>query len=220
MSLAICTPMYGGKADMEFMRSCLELQHSLDREGMAYNWLFTTNESLITRGRNKLAATFLQQTDCEAMLFIDADIEFSPADVAALWKLDKPVAGGCYSRKRPGEVPLVWKDNVERPLSDFTEPFTCDRLATGFLMIKRAALLSLIETMEVQDYDEDGQTWELFNTPVVEWEKYQGRAEPTGWRRRWMPSEDYYFSELWVRAGGELWTDPGIKLKHWGRMAY
>lgn len=220
MSLGICTPMFGGKCDKEFLDSCLALQRELIAIGMDHSWLFMTNESLITRGRNKLVATFLAETKHEAMLFIDADIEFTPADVAALWNLEKPVAGGCYSRKSPGQEPLVWVDGEERPLADFYAPFKCDRLATGFLMIRRDALMTLIESHDVPDYDESGRTWELFNTPVVEWEGYQGMAEPTGWRRRWMPSEDYYFSELWVRAGGELWTDPSIKLKHWGRAAF
>lgn len=220
MSLLICTPMFGGKCEKEYLESCLRLQAELTRVGMNHDFLFTAGESLITRGRNKQTATFLNETSHEAMLFIDADIEFLPADVAALWNLEVPVAGGCYSRKLPGETPKVWVDGKERLLSEFNQPFTCDRLATGFLMVRRQALTSLIEAMDVTDYDESGQCWELYNTPVVEWQGYEGKAEPAGWRRRWMPSEDYYFSELWVRAGGDLWTDPNIKLKHWGRAAY
>lgn len=213
MSLLICTPMFGGKCDREFFNSCLELQRELTRVGMTHDFLTVANESLITRGRNKMAATFIEM-NYEAMLFLDADIEFSPADVAALWNLEKPVAGGCYSRKAPGEVPKVWKDGVERRLSEFDAPFTADRLATGFLMIRREALDVLRDKNRAIDYDEQGRCWEFFNTPIINW------ANHAGWNNRMMWSEDYYFSDLWVKAGGELWTDPSIRLKHWGRMAF
>lgn len=212
--------MFGGKCEREFLESCLELQRALLHDHIDHGWLTTTGESLITRARNKQTATFLNDTPYEAMLFLDADLEFKADDVARLWGLGVPVAGGCYSRKLPGEVPKVWVGGEERPLSDFSEPFKCDRLATGFLMVRREALEAMIEAEAVADYDESGRCWEFYNTPVVEFSGYQGKAEPQGWRRRWMPSEDYYFSELWVRFGGELWTDPAIKLKHWGRAAY
>lgn len=217
MSLLICTPMFGGKCDREFFNSCLELQRELTRIGMTHDFLTVANESLITRGRNKMAASFLEM-NYEALLFLDADLEFSPADVAALWNLEKPVAGGCYSRKAPGEVPKVWQNGAERLLSSFNEPFTADRLATGFLMIRREALETLRDRSSIVDYDEQGQCWEFFNTPIKEgWTTRDGVRL---WQDRYMLSEDYYFSDLWVKAGGELWTDPKIRLKHWGRMAF
>ena len=221
--MLFCTPMFGGKCEREFFESCLNLKDSLNAAGVPHAFLTTAGESLITRARCKQASTFLNETDFEAMVFLDADLEFSPADVAALWNLadaGKRVVGGCYSRKLPGEVPMVWKDGVERRLDEFTEPFACDRLATGFLLIHRAALSRIIERGAAIDYDESGQTWEFFNTPVQEWGGLKGAEVTPEWRRRWMPSEDYYFSDLWRAVGGECWTDPGIKLKHWGRAAY
>lgn len=202
--------MYGGKCEAEYFRSCLALQAAFISGGMSYDWLTLTNESLITRARNVVAKTFLEGPH-DALLFIDGDIEFDAHDVAKLWNLGKPVAGGCYSRKRPGEVPKVWVGNVERPLSDFTEPLVCDRLATGFLMIRREALVTLKETAVA--YDESGECWEFFNTPI-------DRGADAQWSDRYMLSEDYAFCEKWKAVGGELWTDPSIHLRHWGRMAF
>lgn len=212
MSILIATPMYGGKCDAEYFKSCLALQESFARSGVDYDWLVMTNESLITRGRNVIAREFLKGP-LEALMFIDGDIEFQPNDVAKLWNANKPVIGGCYSRKKAGEVPKVWKDGVARVLSEFSEPFVCDRLGTGFLMIRREALLNL--QMDVQDYDESGQCWEYFNTPVQEY-----GCESGGFQGRWMPSEDYYFCDQWKARGGEIWADPTIHLRHWGRMAF
>lgn len=217
--MVIATPMYGGKADNEHMLSCMRLQESLLRAGMDFEWLTVQNESLIARARNVIARNFLVQphlSGFDALLFIDADIEFTPQDVSALWNLDKPVAGGCYSRKRPGEVPKVWYGGREEPLSAFTSPFKADRLETGFLMIRRAVFQQMIGDGRVRDYDESGQCWELFNTPVV---NYPG-MNYGDYRDRYMVSEDYYFTDLWKACGGELWVDPGIHLRHWGRMAF
>lgn len=217
MSLVIATPMFGGQCCAEYHRSCLELQRELLHLGMPHEFYTVTNESLITRARNVMAARFLTAPDLsgyEALLFIDADIEFAPADVAALWNLDKPVAGGCYARKAPGEVPRVWVGGEERRLDAFEGPLICDRLATGFLLIRREALQALIER-GVTDYDESGQCWQFFNTPVRTWADEHG-----DWHDRYMLSEDYFFSDAWRAAGKELWTDPEIHLRHWGRAAY
>lgn len=218
--MLFCTPMFGGKCEREFFESCLNLKDSLNAAGVPHAFLSTAGESLITRGRCKQAATFLNETEFDAMVFLDADIEFTPKDVSLLWNADKDVIGGCYSRKLPGEVPKVWVDGLERRLDEFSEPMVCDRLATGFLLIRRAALQRIIEAGAALDYDESGQTWEFFNTPIVEWKGFEGVEVEPEWRRRWMPSEDYYFSDLWRSVGGECWTDPRIKLKHWGRAAF
>ena len=63
------------------------------------------------------------------------------------------------------------------------------------------------------DYTEGqvGRCWEFFNTPI---------SEGDTWEDRFMYSEDYYFSQRWRDAGGEVIMDPSIKLIHHGSKAY
>src|SRR6185437_7655631 len=110
LSLLICTPMYGGLCTAGYWRSTLALEAVFNDRKIAHDWLETTNESLITRGRNTSAARFLKG-DWSKLFFIDADIEFEPEDVAHLWNLCEAgadVAVGCYPRKELKAEYAAW----------------------------------------------------------------------------------------------------------------
>lgn len=81
--LTIATPMYGGKCDAAFATSLLDLVEALVRIGVEYVFDVVPGDSLISRARNTLAARFLQRRH-DLLLFIDADIEFSPLDALTL----------------------------------------------------------------------------------------------------------------------------------------
>lgn len=209
MSLLIATPMYGGQCTAAYCRSAISLKEALIQGGMEHDWLTNWNDSLITRVRDVIAADFLQNTDYKKLLFIDADIEFSPEDVALLWNLDTHVSCGAYRLKQPDSPLGVWRGGQLRDLEEFTDPVSVDFAGTGFMMIDREAFEAL--KPHVPEYEEGrvGKCWAFFQDPVVD--LGQGNYHE---------SEDYHFCRLWRERGGEVICHPGIDLTHWGQMGY
>ena len=58
--LFIATPMYGGMAHGLYIKSCLDLQTTMNKYGIETKFSFLFNESLITRARNYLVDEFLR----------------------------------------------------------------------------------------------------------------------------------------------------------------
>lgn len=186
------------------MGSCLNLKEELTKIGLAHDWLLGRNESLVTRARNEMTATFLT-TSHSHMMWLDADIEFGPEDVAKLWNLDADIAVGLYAMKRP-DLPLsAWKDGKLVNLAECPkEPFHVDYAGTGFFMLKRHVIEKLTKTSESYE-GPNGRVPALYMTPV---------------HNDGFESEDYHFCRRARAAGFQIVADPSIKLKHWGQLAY
>jgi len=115
-SIMIGTPCYGGMCTTGYLQSVFLLQRVCETLGVRVVLNTITNESLVTRARNNIVASFLslevEHNDGEYkkpdyLLFIDADIEFEPTDVIRLLIHDKDVVVGAYPLK------VVNYNNVE-----------------------------------------------------------------------------------------------------------
>lgn len=207
MSLLISTPGYGGQVTTPWATSALALQEQALRSGFDIGWLVTAGESLVTRARNTAVATFLTQTDYERFLFIDADIEFSPNDVAKLWAMDEDVAVAAYSMKRLDKPVTAWRDGALVKLDELSGPTEVEYAGTGFMMIKRHVFEQMRDAWPEIEHEEGivGKCWQFFDIGVVD-----GVAL----------SEDYWFCRRWRELGGRVMLEPSIRLTHWGRHGY
>jgi len=222
MSLLIATPCYNGWSTVPFEASCYNLKKELSGTSFPHDFHRITNESLITRARNVICADFLTETDFECLLFIDADIEFSPSDVAHLWNLcftGADVAVGAYRHKNPDAKLEVWVGGRLRPLTDFSGPFEIDFAGTGFMMIKRGTFERLKMANPKWSYQE-GFTDENRVTKAREcWGFFQDPIDSYGDGRVHF-SEDYFFCREVRKLGMKIICDPEIRLKHWGMYPY
>lgn len=204
MSLLIATPMFGRQCHAAHFESALRLKEEFCRAGMKHDWLTNTNDSLITRVRDCIASQFLN-TDYDKLLFIDADIEFSPEDVALLWNMNAHVAVGAYRMKVP-DAPLgVWRDGQLHDLEQFDEPVSVDYAGTGFMMIDRSVFEGLKRVVPEYEEGQVGPCWAFFQDPIEDGIHL---------------SEDYAFCKRFREMGGEILCHPGVSLKHWGQWAY
>jgi hypothetical protein len=80
------------------MQSICALLLAAQREGSGVSVHLLGHDSLITRARNTLVATFLDSTATH-LLFIDADIGFAPEEVVRLMRRDQEVVVGSYPLK-------------------------------------------------------------------------------------------------------------------------
>lgn len=211
---------YNHTCNTEWMMSILKLLNSAKETGLNMSFYPIFFESLVSRARNAAVAHFLEDEENTHLLFIDSDIIFEPEDVYRLIQAEKDVIAGMYPKKY-----IVWdrlkKDpNAERvdfPIGgeikvtddDFIES---GYLPTGFLMIKREAILKLTEQHlelkyknDIDGYGTGDNFYNLFNAGI---------------RNGIYESEDWGFCSLWKESGGQVLIHPDINLKHVGWHEY
>ena len=211
---------YNHTCNTEWMMSILKLLNSVKETGLGMSFYPIFFESLISRARNAAVAHFLEDEENTHLLFIDSDIIFEPEDVYQLIKADKDVIAGMYPKKY-----IVWErlkkdpnaERVDFPIGgeikitddEFIES---SYLPTGFLMIKREAILKLIADHpelkyknDIDGYGTGDNFYNLFNAGI---------------RNGIYESEDWGFCSLWKESGGQVLVHPNINLKHVGWHEY
>lgn len=241
----IATPCYGGQLNEPYFRSVVKLMTFFNGHQIPLAFGTIANESLVTRARNVLLAYFLN-SDYTHLMFIDADIEFQVEDILKLYAHNKDVVVGAYPKKgvaweriRAGLSLDEYKNKelTSRDIaalgSDYAINFKfADRDArtvqvekgliklhdagTGFMMIKREAILKMIKAYPDLKYNNDvninnaelkDHFYALFDTMI----------DPID--RRYL-SEDYTFCRRWQELNGDIWLDPSISLNHYGHFCF
>ena len=77
----------------------MELASEAAARGIGFSAIYTAGDSLITRARNRLVNRFLGRPGLSHLLFIDADIGFSPDQAFRLLASGHSVVGGVYPLK-------------------------------------------------------------------------------------------------------------------------
>jgi hypothetical protein len=234
--LVIGTPCYGGQVTSLYTTSLMRLQNAcLQRGGIDLSVNLLSGDALITRARQNVVAHFLENPLGTHLIFIDADIAFGPEQVFRLLDFNVDMAAGVYPTKRIdwGKVTQLAKagmSNLESSalsyVLEFENPAKIEQrngfakvlyAGTGFLMLKRQALVKMVESYPELHYRREhqaedplkGSKWRsaLFNCMI---EKETGVYL----------SEDYSFCRRWRDLGGEIWVDLQSQLAHTGTMTF
>ena len=234
-SLVVGTPCFGGQVSWLYTASLLKLQKACRERGLSLGFLLQPGDALITRARQTIVSHFLEDFDATHLLFIDADIGFEPEQVFRLLEFGQDFTAAVYPIKQinwelmaaavqAGLVPLesaTLSYVIQLEASDGSAArngFVKSRYAgTGFLMIRRSALVAMIEHYPDLRYRREHKTddplrdsrWRsaLFNCLI---------DETTGTYL----SEDYSFCQRWTNMGGEIWVDYKSHLTHVGLMIF
>lgn len=205
--ILFCTPCYGGLVTAAHFRSCLNLASALDKGGVPHDWHVGWNDSHIVRIRNQMASTFLRSKNYSHLFWLDADIVFTPDDVAKVWNLQADIGVGCYAMKKKEEDWFAaWKDGkLVKDLDQFgSTPTEVDLAGTGFMCIKREVLEELAKHSE--EYEgQFGRCFGLFMSPIHE---------------DMLESEDYNFCRRVRALGYKIMLDPTVRLGHVGQFTY
>jgi len=196
--------MYGGLCTSAYLLSAMRLQEDLLRAGVEHDFNIGRNESLVTRARNEMAGWFLN-TKLERQMWIDADMEFNPEDVAKLWNMNVDIAVAAYAMKLPEKPLSAWKNGKLVKLEDCpNEPFEVDYAGTGFMLIRRNVYEALAPSTESYE-GPSGKTHAFYMTPI---------------HNDGFESEDYFFCRRAREAGFKIMMDPSIRLGHIGQFRY
>ena len=229
--LFIATPCYGGLVTQGYMQSVCGLMAAAPAAGIDLTLALLGQDALITRCRNTLVSHFLAHPLATHILFIDADISFSPENVFRLLRANKPVAAGiyplkgyywddvCQARLEAGEalqsagLHYVGRLEDEPHLVRDGDFATATFAGTGFMLIARNTIMQLIaahpETSyrSIDAYPMVGQT-----TPAAH-ALFDCMIDPD---TRTYISEDFTFCKRWQQASGKVWLDTMAPLTHSG----
>jgi hypothetical protein len=230
VKLMVATPCYMGKVDVRYMKCIMRLQ-KLCKE-LSIDFVFETlnSESLISRARNVLVSVFLK-SECTHLLFIDADIQFSPSDVISMIVKNKKILCGAYPTKKL-DVTKLRNTLLKNPDVSASElislssrlainAYSKDKApannnivevheaATGFMLLQREIVEKVVEhrkgfQFEVS-YLDIGPSWDVFSTFVD-----NGR----------LLSEDYGFCKFVRDVGEKVYVDLEVNLNHIGEFIY
>ncbi|MDB5496581.1 MAG: hypothetical protein JWP28_612 [Phenylobacterium sp.] len=229
LHLVVATPCYGGVVTQRYMQSVCGLMLAATHDNVTVTLELLGNDSMITRARNSLVATTLDNSDATHLMFIDADIGFSPAQVGRMLRFDRDVVAGMYPLKivhydagvfdrveagealETAQIRYVGALVAERERRQEQGFVTAEFAGTGFMLIKRAALEKMIQAY-----------------PHLQYSAVHDRAQPRASAHQYAlfegmidPDNGDYLSEdafcrRWRDIGGEVWLDTRSKLMHIG----
>lgn len=195
-------PIYDNRIEADILQECLAAVQ--DPECVVAGIQYYNGDSLIPRGRNKIAKMFLD-SEAKYLMFIDSDIRFKRGMINRLRSHDKGIMCGPYMKKTIPYAPVL-----NSVLGQEGELFVVREAGTGFMMIRRDVFGAFRSMWPEHDYQADG-------------DEQQGTYHD--WFRvgvkdgRYL-SEDYYFCQLAGKLGIKTYMDTSFMTEHIGKMAY
>jgi hypothetical protein len=230
--LFIATPMYGGLCTGGYTMGLLNCVGVFVGANLQMYYANMQNESLITRGRNRLAYDFLSSAATHLM-FIDADIGFDPNDIVKMVDADKDIICGLYPKKEinwnlvakaveygvppqelhnhTGAFVVNLVGGAQKQESKLHEPMEIDNGGTGFMLIKRGVFEALKD--KVPTYTND--MYMAVDKPKKE-TIHEFFATSIDEESNRLLSEDYHFCKLARQNGFKVFAAPWARLTHTG----
>jgi hypothetical protein len=235
IQLVIATPCFGGQLASIYASSIFALQSALRaKSNVGLKIHLRDGDALITRARANLVTQFLDDPDATHLLFVDADIGFTPAQVFRLIESGADVVAGVYPIKRVNWDKARWAADTGRPnlaaasldyvleVDDpnrvvVVEGFTRLRYAgTGFLMIRRHVLERMCAHYASLKFTREHSHDELAGSPN-RYALFECMIDPASGTYL---SEDFAFCKRWTDIGGEIWADLESRLDHVGPSVF
>jgi len=231
VKLFLSTPCYGGLCLDKYMISIIKLQLLLIQKGIQLMIDTTENESLVHRARNVAVGRFMQKTDADYFMFIDADVDFDPQAVVTLLESGHDISVACYPKKC-----VMWdqardaiKKGDDRNMAMLSSSLVVNIGSarrsvengfieildgpTGFMLIKRDVFKKLEEKFpelwckndhQNRDFDDYHACFDCMIDPVS---------------KRYL-SEDYAFCRRWQQCDGKIYASVATTLGHIGNLPF
>ncbi len=236
----IAIPAYGGSLTVNTFHGILDLIEWSKKNLVKIKIETLSQESLISRGRNKMVDMAINDKDFDPthFLFVDSDIGFSSKNFERLLNFNKDIACGVYPLKDIHWAEIIQLVNQNKSIEPFeleskSYEYTINFLdrknivhENGFVKVKDAATGFMLVKMDVfkeiqKKYPDRFFKSRMFIDGKME-DKQMYDFFPVGInldnenKTKLYLSEDYFFSELWRNAGGEIWSDISMPLSHYG----
>lgn len=212
----LATPNFESKFHFSYIRSLMDTIRALAARGIEVVWWPRCGDSLLPACRNLIAMEFVKRPELTHLLWIDADMTWTGADVLRLLDHDLDIVAGLYRAKSReerydyGALPGVAPD----PRTGLME---VDCAGTGFMLTRRA----VYEAMMAAFPERMAQRGEGMY-------RCHGDSEP-GLIFDFFPlllsdgtymAEDISFCRSWRTIGGRVMVDATLRLGHEGRHVF
>ena len=222
----LSTPCYGGLCLEKYMSSVIKLQLLLIKEKIELMIDTTENESLVHRARNVSVGRFMQKTDCDYLMFIDADIHFDPHAVVRLVKSGHELSVACYPQKVVmwDQAASAIQNGDDRDMAMLSSSLVVNIGATrrtiengfveildgptGFMLISRSVFKKLEEKFPELWCKNDHQNRDFDEYHAA----FDCMIDPDS--KRYL-SEDYAFCRRWQQIGGKIFADVYLSVVAW-----
>lgn len=234
--ILIAIPSYDRKLQIETSVSLTATTVELLRMQAQTAFFTVSGCALITHVRNAIVTEFLSRPEKTHLLFIDADMEWSPQTIIRMIRANVPFAAVAYPLKRYNPLPpksdLTWEGmhtaaltwNVEFHDSGVMTGETslqvtpagfakAVRVGSGLMLLRRDMLETMVSKYRHTQYHwsqhggERTSHFGLFDLLRDEDDGFVG--------------EDYSFCDRWVKGcGGEIWVDVEAPVAHHGHHRY
>ncbi len=231
LKVFLSTPCYGGLCLEKYMISIIKLQMRFIEENIQLYIDTTENESLVHRARNVAVGRFMQKTDADYFMFIDADIDFNPESVIRRIKSGHEVSVACYPKKC-----VMWdqaanaiKNGDDRNMAMLSSSLVLNFGAqrrqvengfieildgpTGFMLIKRDVFKKLENKFPELWCKNDHQNRDFDDYHAC----FDCMIDPES--KRYL-SEDYAFCRRWQQCDGKIFADINTTLGHVGNLPF
>lgn len=230
-TLFLSTPCYGGLCLQKYTESVLALQNLASQYGVQLYIDTIENESLVQRARNVAVGRFMQKSDAQYFMFIDADVHFDPQSVIRLLQSGHELSVACYPKKFVdwNQAAEAVKKGDERNMAMLSASlvvnFGAEKVAivngfapvldgpTGFMLIKRCVFEKMEKAYPELNCKNDHQNRDFDDYHAA----FDCMIDPVS--RRYL-SEDYAFCRRWQQMGGKIYADTQTTLGHVGNLPF
>jgi hypothetical protein len=215
-SVLIAMPCYGGLVSDKTTKGLFNLGKALNKNSIDHGLLTIANESLVTKARSRIANFYINNTEYDKILFIDADVGFTPEDALKVILSDKDIVCGAYPMKG---IPLRYNYNITSPPVADGGLVQIENIGFGFCCVRRKVFDDIRNL-----YGEELKYYPALNNssyPPTEKEYHNSYHYFLEMKKgmHFLP-EDFSFFERATTVGYKSWLDTSIRLCHVGSHVY
>lgn len=159
--IVIATPFYELKGFSPYIASLAAVIRMLDHHQIGWEFMELSGDSYVSRARNSMCMTFLEDPYNTDLFFIDSDMAWDPRAFLEIIFRPEPIIGGTYPVKNKWDLwtskPRIFGGPTDPhfkgvPINEKVHLIEANQLAGGFLRIKRSVLERFIEYYPTHNY--------------------------------------------------------------------
>lgn len=201
----LATPAYSGLS-AAYTYALFASQQTLIDEDINCDFEIMAENCHVDDSRNVLVRDFLE-TDCEYLVFLDADLRWNPSELVELIKHDQDIVAGIYPLKEANEsYPIRFNDGEIVSVDGLIE---VEAVPTGFLKMSRKVLQELAD--DAPGFYGKADTDKRMKVPLI----FERTMEDGV---RW--GGDYTFCLKARDKGYKIYIDPEFTFEHSGEWFF
>jgi hypothetical protein len=227
--LYVATPCFGNQVFSNYMLDVMNLDHACQEWGVEFDFILIGNLPILPLARNTCVKHFLD-SDSTHMLFLDADISFSPLNIKRLIDFDKDICCSAYPKKNIQWNKLMGKSfdtipEMERATLDYAYNvksgskvennfIEAKNAGTGVMLIKRTVFEQMAESYPELKFNANYKKDDVPANDKNLYGFFDTMIDPANQEYH---VDDNAFCKRWTETGGKIYVDVGFPVTHIGQ---